>query len=129
MATMVRYATRVTRSHVSPGRATAYCFGAGHPIATAASTRSHHTRSFCYTRPVTVYTVGHSTRTLEQFLALLGAHGIAGVADVRRFPASRRHPHFGREPLSRPLAAAPCHYDWLLQMVSRRPARPASPHV
>src|SRR3989442_14455030 len=120
MATMVRYATRVTRSHVSPGRATASCFGAGHPIATAASTRSHHTRSFCYTRPVTVYTVGHSTRTLEEFLALLGAHGIGGVADVRRFPASRRHPHFGREALARALVAAHLHYDWLPELGGRR---------
>src|SRR2546428_8742517 len=96
MATMVRYATRVTRSHVSPGRATAYCFGAGHPIATAASTRSHHTRSFCYTRPVTVYTVGHSTRTLEEFLALLGAHGIGGGARARRVSAARPPPRFAR---------------------------------
>jgi uncharacterized protein (DUF488 family) len=108
---------------------TAYCFGAGHPTTTAASTRTHHTSSFCYTRPVTVYTVGHSTRTLEEFLALLGAHGIGGIADVRRYPASRRHPHFAREALARALAAAHVRYDWLPELGGRRPARADSPHV
>ena len=78
---------------------------------------------------MTVYTVGHSTRTLEEFLALLGAHGIGGVADVRRFPASRRHPHFGREALARALVAAHLHYDWLPELGGRRAARPDSPHV
>lgn len=50
-------------------------------------------------RPV-VYTVGHSTRAIEEFLALLDAHRIATLVDVRRFPASRRHPHFNRESLA-----------------------------
>ncbi|HEU4488879.1 MAG TPA: DUF488 family protein, partial [Actinomycetota bacterium] len=36
---------------------------------------------------------------MEEFLELLGGAGVAGVIDVRRFPASRRHPHFTREPL------------------------------
>ena len=49
---------------------------------------------------MTVYTVGHSTRGLDEFIALLARHGIAHVADVRAFPASRRHPHFNREPLA-----------------------------
>jgi len=53
---------------------------------------------FCYTPVVTVYTLGHSTRSAEELLALLRAHGIGGIADVRRFPASRRHPQFARAP-------------------------------
>jgi uncharacterized protein (DUF488 family) len=44
-------------------------------------------------------TIGHSTHTAERFLALLQAHGVAAVADVRRIPQSRRHPHFSRESL------------------------------
>ena len=40
----------------------------------------------------TLWTIGHSTHTLEAFVALLRHHGIEGVVDVRAFPGSRRHP-------------------------------------
>jgi uncharacterized protein (DUF488 family) len=46
-----------------------------------------------------VHTIGHSTRPLEEFLALLAEHGITRLADVRRYPGSRRHPHFSKEAL------------------------------
>jgi uncharacterized protein (DUF488 family) len=78
---------------------------------------------------VTVYTLGHSTLDLDAFLALLARHGIAGIADVRRFPASRRHPHFGREALAASLAAAGVAYEWLPSLGGRRPAHAGSPHV
>jgi uncharacterized protein (DUF488 family) len=78
---------------------------------------------------VTVYTLGHSTRSAEEFMTLLREHGIAGIADVRRFPASRRHPHFGREALAEMLAAAGLHYDWLPALGGRRAPRPDSPHT
>src|SRR5438067_6939138 len=42
----------------------------------------------------TVYTVGHSTRSLQELVDMLRAHGVAAVADVRRFAGSRRLPHF-----------------------------------
>ncbi len=42
----------------------------------------------------TVYTIGHSTRTLEELIAALQAHGIATLADIRSYPASRRLPYF-----------------------------------
>jgi uncharacterized protein (DUF488 family) len=48
----------------------------------------------------TIWTIGHSTRELNDFLALLAAEQIQTLADVRRFPGSRRHPHFNREALS-----------------------------
>jgi uncharacterized protein (DUF488 family) len=48
----------------------------------------------------TIYTVGHSTRTLDELVAMLKAHGVAGVADVRRFAGSRRLPHFNAENLA-----------------------------
>jgi uncharacterized protein (DUF488 family) len=78
---------------------------------------------------VNVYTVGHSTRALGELLDLLSRHGIAGIADVRRFPASRRHPHFAREALARALAERGVRYDWLPELGGRRSTRPDSPHV
>jgi hypothetical protein len=53
---------------------------------------------------VIVHTLGHSTLPLDAFLGLLATHGIAGIVDVRRFPASRRHPHFARDALAASLA-------------------------
>jgi len=78
---------------------------------------------------VLVYTVGHSTLALTEFLDLLAAHGIRAVADVRRFPASRRQPHFAREPLAQELARAGIAYAWLPGLGGRRRGRPGSPHV
>ena len=57
-----------------------------------------------------VYTIGHSTRPIEAFIALLQAHGVAQLADVRTIPKSRRHPHFARESLSVSLPAAGITY-------------------
>ncbi|HJU74739.1 MAG TPA: DUF488 domain-containing protein [Gemmatimonadaceae bacterium] len=51
-----------------------------------------------------IYTIGHSTHTADAFLDLLAAHGIQQLADVRTIPASRRHPHFSKEPLRALLA-------------------------
>ena len=47
-----------------------------------------------------IYTIGHSTRSLDDFVGLLRAHGITGIADIRTVPKSRRHPHFSAEALS-----------------------------
>jgi uncharacterized protein (DUF488 family) len=62
-------------------------------------------------KPPLIMTIGHSTRSAEQFLALLQAHGITGIADVRKMPGSRRHPHFAREALSAFLAAHRIAYE------------------
>ena len=59
-----------------------------------------------------VMTVGHSTRTAEELVAMLLAHGVERVVDVRRFPGSRRHPPFGREALAASLADAGFAYEW-----------------
>ena len=53
-----------------------------------------------------VFTIGHSVRPFDEFLTLLSAHGVTGLADVRTVPRSRRHPHFSRESLEASLAAA-----------------------
>lgn len=77
----------------------------------------------------TVWTIGHSTRTTEEFLGLLAAYGIEAVADVRRYPGSRRWPHFAREPLSTTLDAHGIHYLWLPELGGRRVPEPDSPNT
>jgi uncharacterized protein (DUF488 family) len=51
-----------------------------------------------------IYTIGHSTRSAEEFVGLLRAHSIRQLADIRKIPASRRHPQFGKETLAAILA-------------------------
>src|SRR5207237_5448256 len=51
----------------------------------------------------TIYTVGHSTRTLDELVEILRAHGVEAIADVRRFAGSRRLPHFNADNLAREL--------------------------
>jgi uncharacterized protein (DUF488 family) len=85
--------------------------------------------AFCYSLAVVVHTLGHSTLSVAEFLALLAEHEIRGVADVRRHPVSRRHPHFTREALAAALAGAGLFYDWLPGLGGRRPVRSDSPHV
>lgn len=59
---------------------------------------------------MTIFTVGHSTRTIESFIGLLRAHEVQQVADIRTFPRSRRHPHFSRDALETGLANAGIAY-------------------
>jgi len=59
---------------------------------------------------LTIFTIGHSTRTRDDFLALLRAHGVTRLADVRTVPKSRRHPHFAADALSESLPAAGVAY-------------------
>lgn len=77
----------------------------------------------------TVYTIGHSTRTQDDFLALLGAHGIGAIADVRRFPASRRHPHFARAAMARWLPEHGVQYVHVEALGGRRAAAADSPNT
>src|SRR5436190_7311357 len=67
-----------------------------------------------------VWTVGHSTRRIEEFVAVLRAHDIEALIDVRRFPASRRLPWFNAQPLAASLDAAGIAYDWLPALGGRR---------
>jgi uncharacterized protein (DUF488 family) len=62
--------------------------------------------------PGTIHTIGHSTRTIEVFRSLLQAHAVELLIDVRRWPASRRHPQFNREELANALEAAEIGYLW-----------------
>jgi uncharacterized protein (DUF488 family) len=73
-----------------------------------------------------VLTVGHSTLVLSEFLARLAAHGAQAVVDVRRFPASRRHPHFNREALAVALVGQGIEYHWMPELGGRRAPQPDS---
>jgi uncharacterized protein (DUF488 family) len=74
-------------------------------------------------------TVGHSNRALHDFLRLLGAHRVQLVADVRRHPASRRHPHFAGAALERSLREAGVGYAHLPELGGMREALASSPHL
>jgi uncharacterized protein (DUF488 family) len=76
-----------------------------------------------------VHTVGHSTRELPDFLSLLRVHGIRRLIDVRRYPASRRHPHFAREVLAAALRAEGIDYRHEPDLGGRRTGRADSPHT
>jgi uncharacterized protein (DUF488 family) len=61
----------------------------------------------------TLYTIGHSTRTLKELVDALQAHRIRTLADIRAFPMSRRLPQFNREALGNSLPAAGIGYVWM----------------
>jgi uncharacterized protein (DUF488 family) len=61
---------------------------------------------------VSLYTIGHGARSLEEFLALLAGAGIRRLVDVRTAPGSRKHPHFGKDVLSAVLEGAQIEYLW-----------------
>lgn len=75
---------------------------------------------------LTVWTVGHSTRPIDDFLALLAGYDIELVADVRRFPGSRRLPQFTSPALEERLGASGIAYHWLPALGGRRRPDPAS---
>ncbi len=60
----------------------------------------------------TVYTAGHSTRSLDELALLLESAGVKALADIRRFPSSRRHPQHNRGELERGLASRGVIYEW-----------------
>jgi uncharacterized protein (DUF488 family) len=70
-----------------------------------------------------IYTIGHSTRELAEFLGLLAAHRVTQVVDVRRYPASRRHPQFAREALATALEQTGVRYQHEPDLGGRRTAR------
>ena len=77
----------------------------------------------------TVWTIGHSTRPIGEFLGLLAEYRIATVADVRSFPGSRKYPQYGREALAAMLAANAIDYEWMPALGGRRRVLPDSPNT
>ena len=76
-----------------------------------------------------IWTIGHSTRSLEELIALLNDNQIQALADVRSFPGSRKFPHFNAEALAVSLREAGIEYIPFKQLGGRRKVRPDSPHT
>lgn len=68
----------------------------------------------------TLYTIGHSTRPIEDLIAALQAHSIKTLVDIRAFPMSRRLPHFNRENLEKSLQDAGINYRWMKDLGGMR---------
>ncbi len=78
----------------------------------------------------TLYTIGHSTRTLDELISVLRAHDIRTLVDIRAFPMSRRLPHFNRETLEASLQNAGIRYLWMKALGGyRKKIREDSPNT
>ena len=73
-----------------------------------------------------IWTIGHSTRSIDDFVSVLSAHKISTLADVRSFPGSRRHPQFNKAALSESLRTSRIIYVHMPELGGRRRARPDS---
>ncbi len=78
---------------------------------------------------VRIYTIGHSTRSFDAFVALLDAHGVRRTADIRAIPHSRRHPQFEREALAAALGARGIGYWHFPELGGFRRPRRDSPNT
>jgi uncharacterized protein (DUF488 family) len=76
-----------------------------------------------------VLTIGHSTHPIGEFIAILEAHGVDLLADVRTIPRSRHNPQFNRDALGRSLAEAEMRYVPMPGLGGLRHPRPDSPHT
>lgn len=73
-----------------------------------------------------IYTIGHSTHTLQDFIAMLKSFQIELVADIRSYPGSRKFPHFNKETLPASLAENNIEYIHLRELGGRRKVKPDS---
>jgi len=73
-----------------------------------------------------IWTIGHSTRSIDTFISLLKANGIKLLADVRLLPGSKRYPQFNKEKLSDSLGKPGIRYEHFPELGGRRKAKPDS---
>lgn len=90
------------------------------------ATEKCETREMTYGKYFSIWTVGHSTRSVEEFKEILLAHEIEVLVDVRSFPGSRRYPHFNKPELSRQLDSIGLLYLHFPALGGRRRASPDS---
>jgi uncharacterized protein (DUF488 family) len=74
----------------------------------------------------TIWTIGHSTRTIDEFIDILKSFNIERIADIRSFPGSARYPHFNKEALEVSLPANNIRYTHMRELGGRRKPRPDS---
>jgi uncharacterized protein (DUF488 family) len=79
--------------------------------------------------PKRIWTVGHSTRSIEDFIAVLAAHQIKLLADVRLLPGSKRYPHFNNDVLAQSLGEQGISYEHFRELGRRRRPRADSPNT
>jgi uncharacterized protein (DUF488 family) len=70
----------------------------------------------------TIFTVGHSTRPIEEFIELLKQHSITQLVDIRTIPKSRHNPQFGQQEMEKSLPAAGIAYRYIKELGGLRPA-------
>jgi uncharacterized protein (DUF488 family) len=75
-----------------------------------------------------IFTIGHSTRALDDFIGLLRENGVERLADIRRYPGSRRYPHFSSESLAAVLPENGIAYVHMPELGGRRKPQPDSPN-
>jgi uncharacterized protein (DUF488 family) len=78
------------------------------------------------TKPLAIWTIGHSTLTIDEFIDVLRGNQTEILVDVRHFPGSRRFPHFGKAALHGALGATGIRYEHLVELGGRRPVHPDS---
>lgn len=78
---------------------------------------------------LTIWTIGHSTRPIDEFLRLLAENQVETVADVRSHPGSRRSPQYGQDALRDELRQRGLNYSWVSALGGRRRARADSPNT
>lgn len=79
--------------------------------------------------PPRLWTIGHSTRSLDDFISLLEGNGIGVVADVRLLPGSKRYPHFNGDALASSLLRNGIGYEHFRDLGGRRKSRPDSQNI
>ena len=80
-------------------------------------------------RPSAILTIGHSTRSLDEFVAMLKAHGVECLVDIRTIPRSRHNPQFNGDSLPAALRAAGIGYHHMKELGGLRRARKDSPNT
>jgi len=76
-----------------------------------------------------IYTIGHSTRSLDELVQLLKENGVERLADIRRYPGSKRYPHFSRESLQLSVPATGIGYIHMPDLGGRRKPAADSPNT
>src|SRR5262249_37144191 len=73
-----------------------------------------------------IWTIGHSTRRIDEFISLLKENQIKLLLDVRAFPGSKRYPHFNKEALAKSLNAQGIRYEHFPELGGKRKSKPDS---